>query len=54
MCKIKNHWEVAVYHREFTSALCDDLEGWDRDSGKEVQEKGDTYLYIYIYTYTYS
>ena len=29
--------------------LCDDLEGWDREGGREVQEGGDMGIYVYIY-----
>ena len=28
--------------------LCDDLEGWDREGGKEAQEGGDMGIYVYI------
>ena len=28
MCKIDSLWEAAVQHRELSSGLCDDLEGW--------------------------
>ena len=26
--------------------LCDDLEGWDRESGREAQERGDICILI--------
>ena len=29
--------------------LCDHLEGWDRDGGREMQEGGDMGIYVYIY-----
>ena len=29
--------------------LCDDLEEWDREGGREVQEGGDVGIYVYIY-----
>ena len=29
MCKTDSQWVPAVYHRELSSVLCDDLEGWD-------------------------
>ena len=29
MCKIDSQCELAVLHRELSSALCDDLEGWN-------------------------
>ena len=28
--------------------LCDHLEGWNREGGRETQEGGDTGIYIYI------
>ena len=30
-----------IAHGEISSVLCDDLEGWDREDGREVQEGGD-------------
>ena len=33
--------------------LCDHLEGWDREGGRETQEGGDMSIYIYIYIYIY-
>ena len=29
--------------------LCDHLEGWDKESGRETQEGGDMGIYVYIY-----
>ena len=29
--------------------LCDLLEGWDREGGKEMQEGGDMGIYVYVY-----
>ena len=28
--------------------LCDDLEWWDTEDGREVQEGGDMGIYVYI------
>ena len=28
--------------------LCDELEEWDREGGKEAQEGGDMRIYVYI------
>ena len=28
--------------------LCDHLEGWDREGGREMQEGGDMDIYVYI------
>ena len=35
MAKTGTYWELAVQHRELSSELCDDLDGW------EVQDGGD-------------
>ena len=29
--------------------LCDDLEGWDREGGREAQEAGDMGTNVYIW-----
>ena len=28
--------------------LCDHLEGWDREGGREMQEGGDIGIYVYV------
>ena len=28
--------------------LCDNLEGWDREGGRETQEGGDMGIYVYV------
>ena len=28
--------------------LCDHLEGWDREGGRETQEGGDMEMYVYV------
>ena len=28
--------------------LCDNLEGWDREDGREAQEEGDMGIYVYL------
>ena len=28
--------------------LCDDLEEWDREGGREAEERGDVAIHIYI------
>ena len=38
MCRIDSQWEHAIKHKELSSVLCDDLEGWARESGRDVQE----------------
>ena len=43
MYKIDSQWGTPIYHRELSSVLCDDLEGWD---GGEVQEGGDICICI--------
>ena len=35
-------------HREISSVLCDHLEGWDREGGRETQEGGDMGIYVYV------
>ena len=34
--------------REISSVLCDHLEGWDREGGREMQEGGDMGIYVHI------
>ena len=29
--------------------LCDHLEGWDREGGREMREGGDMEIYVYAY-----
>ena len=29
--------------------LCDGLEGWNREGGREAQEEGDMGIYVYIW-----
>ena len=42
VCKIDSQWEFAVWLRELTPELCNNLEGWDEErGGKEAQEGGD-------------
>ena len=40
-CKIDSECEADIWHREISSVLCDHLEGWDRECGRETQEGGD-------------
>ena len=28
--------------------LCDPLEGWDREGGRETQDEGDMGIYVYV------
>ena len=35
-------------HREISSVLCDHLEGWDSEGGRETQEGGDMGMYVYV------
>ena len=39
-CKIDSQWEAATQHREISSVLCDQLEGWDRECGREGDARG--------------
>ena len=43
ICKLK-----CCSHREISSVLCDHLEGWDREGGRETQEGGDMGTYVYV------
>ena len=38
-----------VKHRGISSVLCDDLEGWDREGGRETQEGADMEIYVCIW-----
>ena len=42
-CKIDSWWEAAAEHREISSVLCDHLEGWDREGGREGDARGKRY-----------
>ena len=33
---------------KISSVLCDHLEGWDKEGGREAQEGGDVGIYVYI------
>ena len=41
ICKTDSQWEFAVCLRELKQGLCINLEGWDGDDGREVQEGGE-------------
>ena len=41
--KIDSQWEAVAQHREVSSMLCDHLEGWDRDGGREGDARGKRY-----------
>ena len=43
-CTTESQWEAAVQHREITSVLCNDLEGWD--GRREAQEREDICTHI--------
>ena len=47
-CEIDSYWEAAAQHREISSVICDHLEGWDREGGRETQEGGDMGIYVYV------
>ena len=47
-CEIDSQWETAAQHRKISSVLCDHLEGWDREGGREMQEGGDMGTYVYV------
>ena len=35
-------------YREISLVLCDHLEGWVREGGREMQEGGDMGIYVYV------
>ena len=45
--KVELH-QYLIFHREISSVLCDHLEGWDRESGRETQEGGAMGMYVYV------
>ena len=36
-------WETAAWDREINLVLCDPLEGWDREGGREGDARGRRY-----------
>ena len=42
-CKIDSQWEADAQHREISSVLCEHLEWWDREGGREGDARGKTY-----------
>ena len=50
-CKIDSYWEAAAWHREISLVLCDHVEGWDREGGRETQERRKREgIWGYMYT----
>ena len=39
MCKMDSWWEAAAQHRQLSSTLCDDAEGWEGGGGRLEREK---------------
>ena len=51
MCFLQTLWHLEdkkLCIREISSVLCDHLEGWDREGGRETQEGGDMGIYAYV------
>ena len=49
ICKIDSQWESAIWLREIKWGLGNNPEGWDGEGdGREVQERGDTYVYLWL------
>ena len=49
-CEMDGWWEAAAWHREISSVLCDHLEGWDGEGGREGDARGKrngNILYMY-------
>ena len=42
-CKTDSYWEAATERREISSVLCDHLEGWAREGGREGDARGKRY-----------
>ena len=47
-CRMDGWWGAAAWHGEISSVLCDCLEGWDREGGRETQEGGDMGICVYV------
>ena len=41
--EVDGWWEAAAWHREISSVLCDHLEGWDGEGGREGDARGKRY-----------
>ena len=41
--KVDSWWEAAAKHREISLVLCDHLEWWDREGGREGDAGGKIY-----------
>ena len=42
-CKIDSQWEAGAQHMEISSVLCDHLERWDREGGRQGDAGGKRY-----------
>ena len=50
-CKIDSQWEFAVWLRELKQGLCNNLEGWDGETGGKTGGKlkrEGTYVYLWL------
>ena len=47
-CKTGSLWEAAALHRDISSMLCDQLQQWEKESGREMQEGRDMVIYVYV------
>ena len=47
-CEIYATSCAKLRQRNPPNQLCDHLEGWDREGGRETQEGGDMGIYVYI------
>ena len=49
MYKTDGQWEATIWHREFSSVICDDTEGWDAKGERQAQGERDIYtLYLIL------
>ena len=44
---LDSQWEAAAAQGD-QLMLCDHLEGWDREGGREAQEGGDMGIYVHV------
>ena len=47
-CEMDGWWEAATLHRGISSVLCDHLEGWEGEGGREGDARGKRYGNICI------
>ena len=48
ICAMEHYSAIKRNELSYFSVLCDHLEGWDREGGRETQEGGDMGIYVYV------